>query len=471
MEFRVIAVLFIIGLLVRLYHLGGPSLCDDELITNLRISHSFFDTIGLLRNSNFPPLYYAMLNLWVRAWGHGEWALRFPSALFSGLTILVIYKLGVELFNKNVGLISAFLLAFSPFAVNYAQNAKMYALFWFLTAWSFLFFFRFLKGQKKITYPFYIIISILSCYTMYTGFLFLVTQSMIFLFLGEKIRRRQWFSGQLIILSFCIPWLIYSLSSHHEELSLRSPDAAFSYLTYFLNAFLMILGGWGPLRGGNCFLYVFLLLYLLADVFIIRYKIKKMEFSLLTNYYCLLIWLIIPVFLYFIFDRFFVRAQLFFRYMGFLQVPLILIVSSQIDQFHGLIKRMLILVMVVMAVNNTYLYFREHLRLPQEDWRRTAVELTHDLGKNDIVFSLVDLQQFKYYYNGDTRRFFPILEKDCSLEYLAKKGIATQDVHSIFILYKKNLDFQNKLYGFSLVDGVWNGGIGFLHYQRNQLKK
>ena len=138
-EFWVISIIFIMGLLVRLYRLGDPSLDENEIMTTVRINHSLLDTIYLLRHSEFPPLHYGILYLWVLAFGNSEWALRFPSAIFSSLTIIVIYKLGKELFTKDVGLISATLLAFSPFALNYAQNAKMYGLFWFLAGLSFLF--------------------------------------------------------------------------------------------------------------------------------------------------------------------------------------------------------------------------------------------------------------------------------------------------------------------------------------------
>ncbi len=480
-EFWVILVLFIMGLLVRLYRLGGPSLGDDEILTTLRINHSFLDTIRLLKGSSFPPLYYGILNLWVHAFGNGEWALRFPSAIFSSLTVIVIYKLGVELFGKGVGLISASLLVFSPFALHYAQFAKMYALFWFLAAGSFLFFFRFLRDQKKSSYRFYIIASILCCYTMYTGFLFLMAQTIIFLSMGERTSRKKWFTGQLIIISFCIPWVIYFLCSKREEWGLIRPSAAFDYFRFLLTAFQFIIGStfeiwireswakfsfklyWGEV---NYFIYAFMITFFLIDALAISYKSKKERGALPTNHYCLLIWMIIPLFIYFMFDHFFVHIELKARYIGFLQVPIILLVSSQIDNLHGLIKRILIVVIFIMAMSNTYLYIKDTLRYPQQDWRTAARELTQDLGENDIVLSFVPIPQFQYYYKRDTRSFFKISEKDCSSEFLVKKGILTQHVNSIFILFKEQLASEIRLNGFFLDYKIGHWGIGFLHFKR-----
>ncbi|MBF0511151.1 MAG: glycosyltransferase family 39 protein, partial [Candidatus Omnitrophica bacterium] len=186
--FLIILTLFLIGFGLRLYHLGTFSLCDDEIVTVLKLKSSFFSTLGGLRSAQFPPLHYVILYGWTSLLGHSEWALRFPSALFSALTVIVIYQLGYEFFNKEVGVVSALLLAFSPFALDYGQNVKMYALFWLLTAGAFLFLFLFIKTQEKRDLSLYVGTSILSCYTMYTGFLFLLGHTIIYLLFGTRER-------------------------------------------------------------------------------------------------------------------------------------------------------------------------------------------------------------------------------------------------------------------------------------------
>lgn len=373
-EFWVVLCLFITGFCIRLYRLGDTSLEYDEIFTAIRIDHSFLNTICLLGNSAFPPLHYVILNLWVHVFGNGEWALRFPSVIFSSLTIIVIYKLGKELFSKEVGFIAASLLVFSPFAIGYAQDAKMYALFWFLEAVSFLFFFRFLKDQRGSSYGFYIIASVLCCYTIYTGFLFLVTQSIIFLLMGERTQLRKWFRGQLIIVFLYIPWIVFFLCSKHEFPDAWLPGAAVNSFSCLGKALLLIISSyrgktitsavasWGA--KANCFLYIFLITLFLTDVLTAFYKNKKMRIPALTGRYYLFLWATILTFIYCMSNYFFIHMEFESRYVGFLQLPIILIVSSQINDLHRLIKRILVLILLVIAMSNICLYFKDYIKYP-----------------------------------------------------------------------------------------------------------
>ncbi|MDE2008559.1 MAG: glycosyltransferase family 39 protein [Candidatus Omnitrophica bacterium] len=478
-DFWVMAALLTAGLALRFYHLGAPSLGDDELTTAVRINHSFWETVVLLKASSFPPLYYAFLHLWTRLFGTSEWALRFPSALFSGLTIIVIYKLGKELFNKNAGLIAAALLAFSPFAVHYAQYAKMYASFWLLEALSFLFFFRFLRNQGKAPHRWYIATSILCCYTMYSGFLFLAAQNIIFILTGA--RRRPWFTGQLIILGFCIPWVVLFLCSPKETWGLIRPTAAFDYLHFALSSFFFIIGSgleiwthenWAQysfhlgLWEINCFLYVFLLVFFLVD------SPRRADDR------AVFLWAAVALLAYFLFDYTCVHVYLEARYVGFLQVPLILMISSRLGAVSGPLRSVMLAAMLMIAIFNIYLYFTGIARFPQQDWRSTAKELMRAAGPNDLIVSYADPQDFSYYYRGDTRRVINIREGTNPAEFLAQNGLLKPRVHAVFLVYKNQmpdgiqppsgiqLPPRIQLKGFFQDYKVSNGGNGFYHFKR-----
>lgn len=80
-----------------------------------------------------PPLYYLVLSLWRGLFGAGETALRGLSAV-SGIGLVgLAWWLGRRLFGIRAGLAAAALLAVSPFAVYYSQEARMYAL---LAVWA-----------------------------------------------------------------------------------------------------------------------------------------------------------------------------------------------------------------------------------------------------------------------------------------------------------------------------------------------
>jgi len=74
---------------------------------------------------------YQWLQYWLSAisaktFGLNEFAIRFPSVIFGVLTIWAVYLLGKELFNKNVGLLSAFLITFSKIEILWSRQARPY---------------------------------------------------------------------------------------------------------------------------------------------------------------------------------------------------------------------------------------------------------------------------------------------------------------------------------------------------------
>ncbi len=74
------------------------------------------------------PLYILIMKAWSTAVGTGEAALRWPSAVAGVCTVPLFYVLGRRLFGRSVGLLASLLLALSPLAVWYSQEAKAYAL-------------------------------------------------------------------------------------------------------------------------------------------------------------------------------------------------------------------------------------------------------------------------------------------------------------------------------------------------------
>jgi len=77
-EFWMVLFLFMMGALLRLYRLEGPHLPGlwvDTMSADTRIlvNQSFLDMIRHLMHLQFPPLYYVILNLWVKAFGNSEW--------------------------------------------------------------------------------------------------------------------------------------------------------------------------------------------------------------------------------------------------------------------------------------------------------------------------------------------------------------------------------------------------------------
>src|SRR3990172_843798 len=199
--------ILILGFLLRLYQLGVPSLWNDELNTAGRIDYPLIQVIKNLFVSPFPPLYYILMHLWVNIFGVSEITLRFPSLIFSVLSIFFIFKLAKELYDEEVGLISALLLSVSPYSINYAHEAKMYSMLWFLGILSFYYFYKFTNDPTYQDLFLYILFTTLSLYTLYVGFLFMVVQNICYFMFFKKKQTRQWLLGQFVMLLLYLPWI------------------------------------------------------------------------------------------------------------------------------------------------------------------------------------------------------------------------------------------------------------------------
>ncbi len=123
-----------VGLFLRLINLGHLNFWGDESITALAVQ-------GILEHGypRFPSgmIYFrGLFANYISAfsaslWGLTEWALRFPSVLFSCGTIVMIYALGKRVFSSHVGLVAAFILTFSYWDFEFARHGRMYAGFTF----------------------------------------------------------------------------------------------------------------------------------------------------------------------------------------------------------------------------------------------------------------------------------------------------------------------------------------------------
>jgi len=137
---------------LRLYHLGGPSFWNDEVFSLVIIDRPFDDLWGL-RKDVHPPLYYMLLQLWFGWVGHDEYGLRLLSVLFSLATLPAIYLVGRRIAGPWLGLAALLCLAVSPFAIEYAQELRAYALLACIAAWTLYGFARLVAAPERAALP------------------------------------------------------------------------------------------------------------------------------------------------------------------------------------------------------------------------------------------------------------------------------------------------------------------------------
>jgi 4-amino-4-deoxy-L-arabinose transferase-like glycosyltransferase len=122
----VFILLFAFGL--RLYRLGYQSIWYDEAVS-LHLAAKDIPSLTLHTARDIhPPLYYYALHFWTRVAGDSEFSAAFLSLVFGMLVIAACYRLARGMFGNRVGLVTAFLLAISPFNLWYSQEIRMYTL-------------------------------------------------------------------------------------------------------------------------------------------------------------------------------------------------------------------------------------------------------------------------------------------------------------------------------------------------------
>ena len=204
------AAIIVLAIFTRFPTLMSESLWFDEIWSLEKSTGTIRDVFVGSTNDVHPPLYYILLHYWIELVGISVTTLRFPSAVFSLIQVALIYFLGRELFDDHVGLLAAFLITLSTFHIQYAQEARMYALLGCLTVASYLFLIRIHRSRRaRIGYVGF---TILLMYTHVYGVFAVIAQNVYVI--GSLLYQsdspfewRSWLPNQLILTISFLPWL------------------------------------------------------------------------------------------------------------------------------------------------------------------------------------------------------------------------------------------------------------------------
>lgn len=207
------------GAFLRFYRLGEESLWLDEVYSVLDVTtRTTRELVFMPFIKLHLPLYYLILDGWVELFGLSEGAIRTPSALFGIAAIVAIYLVGTRLYDRQVGFLSALLLAFSEHQVHYSQEARMYSLLVLLTTLSFYWLIRVASEGSRRDLAGYLVTTILLTYTHPFSLFILLTQNLYVLtapVLGRDtsltIPLRRWIETQLVVGVAVASWVVYTV--------------------------------------------------------------------------------------------------------------------------------------------------------------------------------------------------------------------------------------------------------------------
>lgn len=238
--YLILGLIIFLGVFLRIWMIGSvpPSVNWDEaslgynaysILQTGRDEYGKLFPIVLKSLGDFKPALYAYISIpFIKILGLTEISIRLPAVIFGSLTILTTFFLALELFKKrNIALVSSFLLAISPWSIQFSRFASEAMVGLFLNLLMILFF---LKGLSR---PWMLILSaVFGALALYSYqsekiFLPLMVIALVSIYFKSlvKIQKKYLFSALFAGLLIALP-IIYVSIANTDALT-RARDTSF----------------------------------------------------------------------------------------------------------------------------------------------------------------------------------------------------------------------------------------------------
>jgi len=211
-----LAIIFLIGFILRLIAALNVGVYGDDMHF---VTHAInFISAGRLETyDQSSGLWFAFTDIMYHIFGATQLASRMAALVFGSLSILAIYLLSKEFFSERVALISAFLLAFSPFHIRYT-TAEMDIMAMFFVIFGMYSFVKGVKSDKMRMFAVSGVLFGLAIYTKVYPLLFIPSMILFFAFKNYKKDKkiiRKGYLGKIGL--FTIPVLTHNYLLYQDK--------------------------------------------------------------------------------------------------------------------------------------------------------------------------------------------------------------------------------------------------------------
>lgn len=398
---------------IRWWGLEAKSLWFDETFSVLVAQQPLTELVRLLHDyDTHPPLHYALLHFWIVAFGQDELAVRSLSVIASVIVVSLTFLLGRRFAGDRVGLLSAALLAISPFQVVSAQEARMYPFLTLFAAGASYALWLALEEGRTRHWVAYTVLSILAVYTHHFAWFILLAQALyVVLFHRRDGRLGTWVLSMVVLAiaySPLFPLLQLQLTTARAWPDFRPPFGIGAVTdTLGLFSFGGSLFGMGTYfrRGTLPLLYrpaVLLPFLLLAVCGVLGLRERRKQ-AFLVGYWAVPIAAVALISL--------VRNMYYERYFSFVLPPFLILLAAGVFYVADEIRRparavSLTALLLLLASFNIPALIDAYAARSTYNWRSAAAYVTIKAKDNDFILFIPGFARipFEYYYEGRQQR-------------------------------------------------------------------
>ena len=362
--FAALLIFVVSAAILRLKGLTFQSYWYDELYSLMAANpeNPYNQVLQETFDSVHPPLFHTLLWLWFKVFGFSELSGRVFPALFGILTIPVMYLLGKELFDGEVGVYAAGIATVNPFLLYYSQEVRPYSLFLLLSLLSLFLYLKVLKHLRYRDFAFYLITTGALMYTHYFGLLVIGVEA---LFLAVYLPSNRHNISQIIgfgavttltFILFLSPLLLSIIAdASRDTFWIVRPESDFliDYMEKFFGESSIIM-----------ILIISLMVIALSQISSDRIRGEtKLGFSFLT------IWIIVVTTVPYLVSIFFVPV-LISRNLIILLPAIILLISFGL-KYSGIKKLKLFVFFVLIILSSTTIFYEQNYyhKISKEQFR------------------------------------------------------------------------------------------------------